>query len=38
MAPDLDSLKVDYSTPGSEGYAIPDIVYNVNLVASLEQG
>ncbi|KAG8623709.1 hypothetical protein KVT40_008685 [Elsinoe batatas] len=31
MSPDLNSLgqggKVDYSTPGSEGYTIPDITY-----------
>lgn len=34
MAPDLNSLdsngKWDYSTPGSSGYNIPDIVYNVS--------
>ncbi|KAF2790345.1 FAD/NAD(P)-binding domain-containing protein [Melanomma pulvis-pyrius CBS 109.77] len=36
MAPGLNSLnangKWDYSTPGSTGYSIPDIVYNVSLL------
>lgn len=35
MAPDRNSFdsngKWDYSTPGSSGYEIPDIVYNVSL-------
>jgi hypothetical protein len=35
MAPDLNSLNTngqwDYSTPGSTGYEVPDIVYNVRL-------
>ncbi|KAF2444597.1 FAD/NAD(P)-binding domain-containing protein [Karstenula rhodostoma CBS 690.94] len=38
MAPDLNSLqsngKWDYSTPGSEGYSIPNITYN--MCASLD--
>jgi hypothetical protein len=36
MAPDLNSLgsngRWDYSTPGSNGYDIPDIIYNVSAV------
>jgi hypothetical protein len=34
MAPDLNAVgkgeRWDYSTPGSSGYDIPDIVYNVS--------
>lgn len=34
MAPDLNAVhkgeRWDYSTPGSGGYNIPDIVYNVS--------
>jgi hypothetical protein len=36
MAPDLNSLdrngRWDYSIPGSSGYDIPNIIYNVGLV------
>ncbi|KAF2472585.1 FAD/NAD(P)-binding domain-containing protein [Lindgomyces ingoldianus] len=39
MSPDLNSLdsngKWDYSTPGSGGYSIPDISYNVRLFTCL---
>lgn len=35
MAPDLNGVangaRWDYSTPGSSGYSVPDIVYNVSL-------
>jgi len=35
MAPDLNAVaageKWDYSTPGSSGYNVPDIVLNVRL-------
>jgi hypothetical protein len=35
MAPDLNSVgkgeRWDYSTPGSTGYEIPDIVYDVSI-------
>jgi len=35
MAPDLNSInsngRWDYSTPGSGGYNVPDIVYDVSL-------
>lgn len=36
MAPDLNTLESrerwDYSTPGSGGYTVPDIVYNVRRI------
>lgn len=42
MAPDLNSVgkgeRWDYSTPGSSGYDIPDIIYNVSLQAPQESG
>jgi len=38
MAPDLNAVaageKWDYSTPGSSGYNVPDIVLNVRLRSS----
>ena len=38
MAPDLNAVgkgeRWDYSTPGSSGYDIPDIVYNVSLCST----